>query len=276
MDEIVDEIPDLDQIPGDEITIYMVCMEPRETIHSLTQFYLAYFTFNKKDFDKEKFKELDKVLGFFLDESRAELFLAWNLERSARQYTIVVNKLPDLSLVQDRKFLIYIGEEITALPGLYEVRKEDYEKLSSVFQDVRLATDKEVRTTAEIFSCFVPKDYEKLKSLKLPNLECLNLDQKIPVSDYLGICSMYDKASRTFRSVKQACIRIAKDDTHVRKADIIPKMEQIAPNGEEIIDNMIQFYRDILSGKDVTDLRDFNIKFSLRDKVGNKFEVEHC
>lgn len=68
MDEIIDEVPPLDTIPGDTVTIHMVLMDPRATIHSMTNFFVMSVMWEKKSFNKEevkaKIKENDiKLLG---------------------------------------------------------------------------------------------------------------------------------------------------------------------------------------------------------------------
>lgn len=262
--KIIDEVPDniLDQISEDEFVMYLVIMKRRAHVHEATPFGVMHLTLNKSEFDKEKIKrgcDQDKtmLLGMFIDKNKAELFFRFAICCASARYTAFIRELDDLSSVRDRNLLVYIGHETTNLPGVYQTKKEDYDKLLSSYQDVRFPTNAEMKEALKrkIASSFIPRDYEFIKFLELPNLRAIKPILKMPLKKYQVICEIYDAMHNMWGEIKANCIRLVKEDSLINKELIMETMKEMEPDAdkaEEIVDRMIQLYRDIKDGKDMT------------------------
>ena len=274
MEGIIDEVPELDAIP----TIHCVIMQKRETIHSLTIFVVVDFSYEKRDLNKAEIKEAferkgSRLLGLFSDQERATEFLRFSIEQCIRSYTTVVNKLPNLEPVQERKFLAYIGEDVTVSPGIHEVNRSDYERLREHFASVRLATDEEALTTPQFYSSLIANDYERMKSLQLTSLKTLRLiaDHEFDPIQSSEICSTFDRAHRIWDRLNVNSIRLLKGDQTMKREDVISDAMRLFPTrerAEQMIDKIIENYRKIISHESVRGP-------ALKMKVA-KGEIDYC
>ena len=274
MDDFVDEVPDVDLVSTDEITVHSVVMQNRATLHSLTTFVGISFSFRKDDFNKGRIKAAleengCRLLGLFPDPETASEFLRFTIEQYIRSYTTIINKLSNFEPVQKRKFLAYLGDDVTASPGLYEVNRTDYEKLKENFAGVRFATDEEARETPLFYSSFVPIHYEKVKSLNLSSLKSLRVIPDVDPSDYPAVCSKFDWSYRIWENLQAKAIQLVKGDRMVKQESLILDAIKLFPeSAEEIVDRLTTTYQKALSNEEVNGL-------SLKMIFGQS-EVEYC
>lgn len=275
--DIVDEIPPLDTIPGDSFTFYLIAKERRETVHSITQFYLIDGTLSKDSFDKDSFKkqvaEQYKLLGLFIDVEEAEKFFHFALKIESLNYTVILHRQGNFNGVKNRPFVVYMDGTITKYPGFYRVRKVDYDKLCTI-GTVHLASLEDIEEIPEVYSFFVPQNYEEVSSLGLSHIKAIDVACDISLEEIRELYHVIDEAYHTWKTLNRLCFLLVKETPHLSLDNVIKQAHRIFPdNPEYAVDELIKMYSDVKEGKDVYPLdlyincetcdgREFKVNFS--------------
>lgn len=249
MERSFDEVP---ESTDQEVTIYVLIQTHRETIHSIAYYQIVSVVFGKeKPFDlgdiKARFRDDLKfeLMGLFTSMERAVAFQNRCVLKSRRDYSLILRELPDLQLVQDRPFFAHIGEEVTRAPGVYKIKKNDYDKLKTRFPTVRLPTPEEIDAELEPTSSFIPNDYSILKSLNLEELKSIRTSPEIEPSYYLSLCRDFDRLSFTLENLKLCCCLLMKGSPYVKREHALEHASKLFPdNGGEVVDQLIEFLRN--------------------------------
>lgn len=179
------------------------------------------------------------LLEILESEEQAYAFRRKWQQESLRDYTRIVNRLPDLQPVQDRCFLAYLDEKVTWLPRLYQVNKVDYRRLQQTFPSVRLATDQELESDDIFTSCCLAREGWP----ELDTLRALNRPDDLPVDRYQDFCHRFDETQALLDELKYYCASQARD----RAVELARQLfkEQV----EETVDRIIEFFQVMKEGR---------------------------
>lgn len=182
---------------------------------------------------------------FFLDEDEGKIEFNRILNKRAMDYTKLLRTLPDLSLVKDRNFFVYLDEDITYFPGAYKMDIEMYNKLLKEFPSVRLADENDT-----IRSVIVSKDKRKLQELKLPFGSFCWLKEEFQRHEkeeliYYTIANLVGSV----KDVVKCSYILSKGNTVVSRASCIREMEKISfrnkdTTAEQFVDMIISNFKD--------------------------------
>lgn len=274
MDDVVEDIV---LTEGDN-TVYFILSEVRSSIHEIATFCLAEKVYQKDEFNRELIKKIFHdnaewtLLGMFTDLSDAESFHRFVINIASLEYTMILNKLDNLDCVNTRPFVVYLSDEVTYRPGLYRIRKADYDKLRTKY-DIRLATDEEILAMPAIFSCFVPRDFDLISSLRLTNLRGFQMDTNASPSELEQICEQFDITISIWNHLNASAIRLAKGWGGISREQMVKTAARISPKSpEELVDNLIDMYADINAGRDT---KGFFFSLNFFTSQGNTFKVDY-
>ena len=159
------------------------------------------------------------------------------LERLAREYTELLRALPDLSVVKDRHFLVYLDDEITYFPGAYSVNFDQYNRLVQEFTGVRLAN-----VTDTFYPIIMVKDLGRIRKLDLTFGTYFATASEVISEARPFVYDISVEAGRILKGVVNHCYRIAEKDSLTNRADAIDKITPLtgAENAERTIDAIIE------------------------------------
>lgn len=238
-------------------TIWLAIETPRHSIHDDINLIYSKIKCSPGDFNQETVRELLSrddliLLDSFKSEKEAKAFGRNLLNKSARDYTRVINKLPDLKPVSDRPFLVKIGEEVTKTPRVYLMKKVDYEKLQEAFPSVRLATDEEVDSAESFISTLIPLDYELMKSLRLRYFRVISPPDGLPVDHYYEFCESFEESRKLLGEFREYCILLSQESDLIQKEDAIALGKKLfGDKAEKTVDQLVQIFQDLAAGREV-------------------------
>lgn len=229
------------------IKVYLLIQTPRQEVHSVSYFQIVTAEYEKSDFDpdqiKSKFSGCDQLIlhEIFTDSKSAQDYQNALVEKATKEYTLYINKLPDLEEVKSRPFYVYLDEDLTETPGLYRLKKEDYVKLRSASSKVRLPTDQEIQSSEYIPSSVFPKNYELMKSLKLTDLRSIRTDPPVDQSHHHVICKHFDQVFSNWKSLLTVCQGISqKKSVYSMESALKIATELFPDHPEEVIQQIIE------------------------------------
>ena len=254
-------------------TIWLVIETTRESVHDDIHLNYTKITLPSGKFDHHKIEEelaQDQLvlLKSSRDEKEAKAFGEKVLRESAQDYTKIMNKLPDLEPVNNRPFLVWIGEEVTKTPRVYLIKKIDYEKLKASFPTVRLATDEEVDAAESFISCLIPLDYELLKSLQLEYFRVISVPDGLLVERYYEFCQGFEESQKMMGELREYCILLAQGSELVLKEDVIELAKKLFKDRvEETVDQLVEALQDIMAGREVDLSQKLTVSRTIDDDI---------
>lgn len=270
------EYPDITVLPDGPVQVSLVIMQTRATIHNLSNFMVIRITVDtKENYDIEKYaSQLEssgaiKLLGVFIDNEEAEAFMHYKVDEATLEYTTVINKLPDLSEVRNRKFIAFLGEEISVIPGCYEVRKGDYLKLESQYPQIRLATDEELSNIEMVYRCFIPQDFDLVRNLELPYLQGVRVISSADVIECLDKKMMLEAITRLAYLKESLAFMITELESEgclFKIENAIKIVEEISPESDakDVVDRLLKQKKDINNGVESEPVT-FPVRCSIRN-----------
>lgn len=259
------------------VRVYSVVQTPCEGAHAISYLQTLVAEYDASEFDLERtearFKENNELIvhKVCLDRFEAEECQAFLVDQGRRDYTLLINRLPNLEEVEKRAFYAYLGEDLTEAPGLYAVNKEDYLKLQFISPNVRLPQDHEIHSTHEVPMSFIPKDYELVKSLELIALRALKLDSPLDRVFHHKFCKAFDRLVYKWNDILVICGEFIKEKPGYTKESILQYITDLFPDSpQEVFDRVIK------SLKGETEEKTIPIKLQLNLPGQGQTNVDFC
>lgn len=253
MSEIVTELLPKVDLLHDDVIVYCVVATERIKEHDESTFTIICVKYLKDDYYPDRIiHDLPKIPGFrllgcFSDRMNAEEFLYWSLERESRLYTAT---LKDLSEVRDRPFVAYFGDDLTVHPGMYLIRKCDWNRLKEVFSSVRLANAEELFSDREVLFSVMVKDFERMKTLGMKKLHCIRANSKWSSSDTVDVCTSFTRSLNMWETIKKLCIIHVRGDSRFDRQSILNSVMLMFPDSkraERILNRLVQWAQSVIA-----------------------------